>query len=416
MSTRSAAGLLAVIACLALPGCAAEAEEETIEGGAAVSNNSVGNTCAASDDAAECLNIQAQKYLKRALAKVEDDLRGQDLLEASEGKKYRVRTTAECFELQNPGAASAAWEQMSGAIEFLSEFHRARRGRDNRWFTDILVCKASHIDDNPTWFGGLWDGELQLAGSTLQVGVKQVTIGAKVFSKVQHSIEIRRRWDAGEHFQGTSFDDEKGMFRERAWPLINPVGTMRMQAVPAIKAGITAFAKALTKIRAIKDAVAQRAELLAAINSNTAVDVDVNGKSFGDLVAAAIDGKSPRELGSLIDKWKDYLMADGAADDAHEAVGAIQQGASGRACNVDIKQICAVAVNNAHCINIRLSVGAQAVSRFIARETAAPQQNTVKATQYSFVCVQTNDFIDIDVNLNPNRALNSAGLANAIGL
>ena len=415
MSNRVFAGLHAVGACLSLGGCAAEEEPEVIDGDAAVSSNTVGNTCAAKADPADCLNAEAQKQLTRALGKVEGDLKGQKLLEASEGKKYRIRTTAECFDLGNPGAASAAWEQMSGAVEFLAEFHRARRGRDNRWFTDIVVCKASHIDDNPTWFGGLWDGELQIAGSTLQVGVKQVTLGSRVFSQTQNSLEIRRRWDAGEQFKNTAFDDKQGMFRERAWPLINPVGTMRMVAVPVIKDAVKGFVKLLGRIRAVSDAVKQKAELLAAVDSNTAVGVDINGTPFGKLAAAAIEKKDPQEIVALIDQWMEFLSAPSAADDAHEAVGAIQQGASGRACNVDIKQICLVAVNNAHCINISLSVGAEAVSRFIEKDARPAEQNTVKATQYSLVCVQTNDFIDVKVSLNPNRALNSAGLAKGLG-
>lgn len=393
-------------------GCSAPPDDENVDDSAAAVSDGVAKACLQSPDPAACLGANANAKLATALSDVETELRDRKLLAGSEGAHYRIRTMPSCFDFEDEKATQAAWEQMKASVDFLAEFHRDRRGLGNRWFSDVVVCNAEDLDDDSIVKGGLFGGELRLEGSSLQVGVKRGFFGG--FS-VQKGLEIRDRWDRGDHIAKTALDDDKGIFRTKAWPVMNPVGTLRVQSLPAIRQAADALAQTLKTIRATRDLAKQKAALLAAVQSSTSVKVSLDGTTLGEMAEKAIAGADAGTIARLIDQWTAFVSEAGAADDAHEAIGAVQQGAAGRACNVDVKQVCFVAVNNAHCISVRLTTGAQLIARFVADEVDA-QPNHVAVTQKSFVCVQTNDFVEVTVTLSADRALASAGLASALGV
>jgi hypothetical protein len=409
---RPAAGLAlcSLVASLSMA-CSASPDEGVGEGTEAISDG-VAKACMQAPDPTSCLGAKANAKLAAALGDVEAELRDRKLLAASEKDHYRIRTMPSCFDLEDEKAVQAAWDQMKASVDFLAEFHRDRRGMGNRWFSDVVVCNAKDLDDNSLVKGGLFGGELRLEGSSLQVGVKRGVLGG---FKIQKGLEIRDRWDKGEHIAKTALDDDKGIFRTKAWPVMNPVGTLRLQALPGIRQAADALVQTLKGIRATQDLAKQKAALLAAVQSNTSVSVSIDGATLGEKAEKAIADADAGTLATLIDQWTAFLSGEAAADDAHEAIGAVHQGAAGRACNVDVKQVCVVAVNNAHCIDVSLTTGARLITRFVANE-AAQQTNSVKVTQKSLVCVQTNDFVDVNVTLSADRALASAGLGSALGV
>jgi hypothetical protein len=62
-----------------------------------------------------------------------------------------------------------------------------------------------------------------------------------------------------------------------------------------------------------------------------------------------------------------------------------------------------------HCINVSVSLGAEAVGRFLGSPSAAPVAS-VTVRQVGLVCVQTNDFIKVDLNV----AIQTSSLAQAL--
>lgn len=397
-----------VLGAVVAVGCSAAEETEAADSN--LNQAEVVAQCMASGDAASCLSGRAQEALKAKLATVETELNEQGLFQGpSAAAGYRVRTSSECFDFANQSEVSAAWQQLSSAVDFMSEFHRARRGAGNRWFSDVRVCDAKKIDDDSLVAGGLWGGELRLKDTTLHVGVKS-TLG---HYSIQGGDEIRQRWDSGDQFKGTAVDDSKGAFRGKVWPAINPVGIIYVQAMPAIKSAVKTFLNLLSRVRGIADEARMKAELVAAVQSNTSVNVSLNDKKLGEEAIKAITDSNADGVRGIIDSWMSFLKDPAASEDAFDAMSAVREKMSGRACNVEIKQLCLVAVNNAHCINVSVSAGAKNISRFITTE---PAPNQVQAQQTSLVCVQTNDFIEVNVDIGIDGALKSAGLANALGL
>jgi hypothetical protein len=198
-----------------------------------------------------------------------------------------------------------------------------------------------------------------------------------------------------------------------------PVGVIRLQGIPAIRAAAAAFVSTLDRIKKLRDAAQMRRELLAAVQSGTSSNVTLSGdRTLGDASSAQIATMDLEAMRRLIEKWSSVLTTPDSADDAYEALSQVQQAAAGRACNVKIDQICVVAVNNAHCINVSVSVSVNQglIAKFITRDAGPRQANQVTTRQVSFVCVQTNDFIEVSLNVSVDGALKSAGLARALGL
>jgi len=425
--------LAAMFPACAVEGDAADDRSGDDDNAAAVAAkaNAVAVECLKLDEPARCLGDKASERLQKQLANVESDLKKQGLLGDSAEKvlPYLVRTMPACIE-SDPRRTAAVWTQMTAAIDFLSEFHRARRGLPSRWFSDILVCPASQLDQSsPLPGGGFWGGEIRLDATTLQIGVKRGALGG-LFGGFdpQDGFEIRKRWDSGEQFAKTSLDDKKGLFRTKIWPVINPVGLVRTQALPAIREGALAFANRLTSLQASKSGLAsKRAAAVELVRAETAKEVALSPAAPGTDSPATLGSEAEKriaamsepQLNAMLQSWASFVSSPASADDAQEAVATLQQGAVGRACNVDIKQVCPlVAVNNAHCINVRLNTSSSFIQKFVIEPKREAATNVVKARQFSLVCVQTNDFIDVDTNvpIDINRSMYSAGLARALGI
>jgi hypothetical protein len=174
---------------------------------------------------------------------------------------------------------------------------------------------------------------------------------------IRKATEPRDRWDRGEHLAGTALDDRGHVFVEKVWPAINPVGVIRLQGVPAIRAAAAIFVSTLARIKKLRDAAQMRREFLAAVQSDTSPNVTRSAdRTLGEPSSSQIATLDLEAMRRLIEKWSSFLTTPNSADDAYEAVSHVRQAAAGHACNVKIDQICAVAVNNAHCINISVSV------------------------------------------------------------
>jgi hypothetical protein len=363
--------------------------------------------------AAACLTAEAQARLEAKLRAVEEGLagaRGGLRGTAFEGGRvaYRIATQEACLEKPR-----VIWEQMKEAIEFVGKIHEDRGGRPTRLFEGVDVCMA-HINDQHSPIKGAGrGGELLLQGARLLVGAPNRGLTGLFGARAQNFQELRSRWDGGEMFAGNpALQDSIG--RAKVWAVANPVGSIYLQAVPVLEGAAARLIDRLAAVKGAGELAAQKAELVAAIEANTSVNVQVDGGRLGDVAKGAVANMDAPALAALVDAWSQALARPSLSDDAMEALGVAQiQQTTSPVCEVKVRQFCAINVQNVHCINVSVSLGAQQVLRFVERPEERPA-NRVDATQIGLVCVQTNDFVD--VNLDVASAMRTGALASALGL
>lgn len=218
--------------------------------------------------------------------------------------------------------------------------------------------------------------------------------------------EIRDRWDRAEMFKGNAVL-EKSIGRKEVWEVVNPVSLASIRTRKILESVVKGL---VARLDAAKGASDKRSALKALVAENTAVRAKINGKPFGEVAQAVLDKLTDPELSDVIDAWTKNAQSPALPDEALEAFSAAK--AKDASCaNVDVTQRCAINVQNVHCINVSVSLGAAAVSRFLG-SPSDESVSSVRVRQVGLVCVQTNDFIKVDLNV----AIQTSSLAQALNL
>ena len=141
-----------------------------------------------------------------------------------------------------------------------------------------------------------------------------------------------------------------------------------------------------------------------------------DGANLADCAVDKLVRSSRERLECIAEVWLDYLSDPTRISAASEAATAVTYKESARnQLNVNVKQNGIIVIGNTHLININLDVflssGYEDLEEYV--EVKEVEQN-INWDQTGFFVIYTIDDISVNVNVSANRAVQTAGLKEAL--
>lgn len=310
------------------------------------------------------------------------------------------------FDLESDGRYRDMKAQIDMAIEFLKQFHEDTDGVPTVLFRDVVICPRD-------FFGA----KLDLVGPRLYLlpRFEQWDALATMDAKTLRA----DLWTPGMHLESWPHSDALRL----AWRLLDPAGTLRN----ALRGGLAQ--KALDLFRELVD-------LKARINGEE-IDFDSLRTSLSRLVqnevndgaeVDAADGLRARahdaliradagQLGCILDAWSGYLADPERWTAAAEAATAVAWKESVRkAMDIHVQQDGWLNIGNTKIIHVDLDVflssGYRDLERYV--EVLEVEDNIDWEQTGGGINIYLVDGVEVSVSVNADRALPTAGLAEAL--
>ena len=365
------------------------------------------------------LNRYAEKRLRSRQCDIDDTLRRRDAFvedrpNIAQFYKLEVGNEATClngsfllaqFNLETNDRYQEMRVQIDAAAEFLKGFHEDSNGVATVLFDKVVICPKQPFGD-----------EFVLSGPTLYINVPFTQLG---HIRPFDARELRSdKWTTGEHL--ARFPNAEGL--QLLWPLFDPVGTVRHAQRKGVVSRALGLARNLIDLDGTIngqdfDLDGARNKLRNLITDNVSPTAKTrDDKLLVDEAAADVENADATRLKCLTDAWGRVLSDPERWNAADEAGAArVYKESVANSLSVKVKQRGKIVIGNTHIIRVDLSVflssGYKDVERFT--EVVQVPQN-IEVDQEGFVVVYTVDQVDVNVSVEVDRALPSAGLDEAL--
>lgn len=408
---------LVLLPLLVLPaGCGVESEE--VAGGDDAAFTADDSACfeaaakgneSATDARARCLTTQASAMLDAQIARAEDP---RDAALASFKGKLRVAGETGCFSEDVSGGFLGLRQndidsardvgmiavQVKAAVEFLKFTYRDLDGYPNHFFDTVEICPNGQVG-----------GDLRLVGSRLRIGVRTGFAGR---IGIHTSTELRQLWTKGEQLEGnTALEALKGV----RWAVLDPVGTPRTTLRKALR-GIVTKLKTRLGSAASGNEEQTRAELTRLVRDETSgAATDDAGRNIRDRALAKIAAMSAGQLASLANDWKLALEDEDVSHGSEEGSVVMSDALAHKNVKVNVSQTGLVNVQNVHQISVDVGAFLPSAQSFTRYVEATKTETSITVNQIGIVNVQTNDIIDVRVQVLFGKATQTASLDRVLG-
>lgn len=358
----------------------------------------------ATDARARCLTSYATQLLDAQIARGEDARdRG---LTAMRGK-LRVLSETGCFTEDVSGSAIGAWQydidskrdvgmigvQLKASVEFLKYFYRDLDGYPNHLFDSMEICPNGQVK-----------GDLALVGSRLRVGVRTGWFGRYGFHT---SSVLGDKWRAGEQLdQNAALASLKGI----RWAMLDPVGTPRTTLRRAVRRLVAKLAGDLEGLQGKPEGDVRAALGKMVRDETVAGATDDRSRNIRDRALAAIAAMSAAELDRLASAWKLELAKVDVTEGAEEGTVSMRDVMNHRDARVTVTQAGFVNVQNVHQFAVDTEAFLPRAANFTRYVEATRSTTTIEVHQFGFVNVQTNDLVDVRVQVLYGRTAQTASL------
>lgn len=363
----------------------------------------------------DSLNTYAQKKLASKQCEVDTILKQRGELVADRpliSDLYRVEVGSVDHCMSGEVLYNLDWDrryelmksQVDKTTEFLARLHEDAGGVPTVLFDRITICPRDFF------FG---EG-MTLDGQTLYINPDfRITGGIDVMD----AKEIRSDfWTPGELLNKMPGGDKIKML----WPLLDPAGTVRSAMRHGVAERIGELVKKLKESLASDESETQSfigaATLVSAIKKHVSGQDGPNGEeSLQSRALVFVASAAEKQLICLTKEWMDYVDRPSAWTTTAEAgVASLHKEATRNALDVKVRQVGALVIGNTHFINVNLDVffgsGYKDFESYVEVRTLEQKIDWIQA---GLVVVYTIDNIEVGVDINVNKTLQSKGLTEA---